>query len=185
MSNEITLIPLNGLALQQGDRVRYTHIGPYGQRLPVEIRMKGDWRFLHLIVPALVWLVGLFRSEFKERFYASFASTLGSTVYTDITGKISFGLLSHELVHVEQFEEFGWVGMVWRYAWKSSRYQLELAATVPQVLEVFMIKGSISDAWIVETAHRLSGPMYFHMVDPKVVIEDLRRIARNVTLGLV
>lgn len=50
------------------------------------------------------------------------AMTLGHTIHVRSESPLSASTMRHELVHVRQFERYGFVGFLVRYLWQCARY---------------------------------------------------------------
>jgi hypothetical protein len=114
----------------------------------------------------------------QARYLTEFVTTLGHTIYVPDGWEAwdpgsALAVLRHELVHVEQFERWGWGGMVLFYGFfplpiglAYARARLELEAyrvTIEATAEIDGIEAATSDTLRAFIVARFVGPDYLWM----------------------
>lgn len=121
----------------------------------------------------------------QDRYLTEYVTTLGRTIlvpagWERVPALRRYEVLRHELVHVRQFERWGWVGMALLYglfplpaglAWGRARLEWEAyAETLRVVAELEGIDAARSPRLHAEIVRRFTGPDYGWMWPfPRVV----------------
>lgn len=121
----------------------------------------------------------------QDRYLTEYVTTLGRTIlvpagWERVPALRRYEVLRHELVHVRQFERWGWAGMVLLYgffplpaglAWGRARLEWEAyAETLRVVAELEGIDAARSPRLHAEIVRRFTGPDYGWMWPfPRVV----------------
>ena len=114
----------------------------------------------------------------QNRYLSEYVTTLGRTIYVpDDWQRVAplrrYVVLRHEVVHVRQFERFGWIGMVLIYglfplpaglAWGRARLEWEAyAETLRVTAEVYGADAARDPRLHDEIVARFTGPDYAWM----------------------
>ncbi len=114
----------------------------------------------------------------QNRYLTEYVTTLGHTIYVpDDWDRVDplkrYVVLRHEVVHVRQFERFGWIGMVLIYglfpfpvgvAWGRARLEWEAyAETLRVTAEVYGLDAARDQHLHDEIVARFTGPDYAWM----------------------
>jgi hypothetical protein len=141
---------------------------------PVLVVKKSTYWHQH-VIGALLWLITL---GGQRRYMTRYTTTLGHTIYMpdellDKHPDSALITLRHELVHIAQFERYGWLGMVFLYGFfplpvflAYGRARLEWEAyreTLRAVAEVRGMKSARRPRRHRILIRRFTGPDYFWM----------------------
>jgi hypothetical protein len=140
----------------------------------VRLRRKRD----HSLHRAIDWALRVVTFGRMRTYLTEYVTTLGATIFLpDGWERISAGrrweILEHELVHVEQFGRYGWVGMSVLYllvplpmglAWGRARLEWEAYRVTLRCIAAHEgIEAVRSPALTAEIVRRFTGPDYGYM----------------------
>jgi len=133
-----------------------------GQKVEIEVRKKGDWKWNHLWLPFVVFIVGIFAPAWRKRWNETFAVTVGTTCYFPTTSP-SEGLVAHEARHALQWcrERFLYVA---KYAFRGAWRLAYEAEAVEFGQHAFNVSGN-REALIEHWSRALSGSAYLYAAD--------------------
>ncbi|MBL8600766.1 MAG: hypothetical protein JNK72_02480 [Myxococcales bacterium] len=144
------------------------------QTRPIKIVPKANDRLQR----AIDWALRVVTLGGQDRYLSEYVTTLGRTIYVpegwgETPPIEQYKILRHELVHVAQFERYGWVGMVLVYgvvflpmglAWGRARLEWEAyAETLRVTAEVEGLAAAQSPRLRASIVSRFTGPDYAYM----------------------
>lgn len=154
----------------------------YIQRKKVELRVKGDWYWLHFYLPVFVFFANLFKKGYKKRFMENFitiSNFIKPIIYIPINRKgISKQSLEHEVVHLKQMSGLKGIINSLNYLLRpKKRFFYELEAYEVQFRYILEREGGripVGDR--IKYAKIMSGDVYFRSVSFEFALEEVHKV---------